>query len=110
MYRATTPKHVFTFDVNPDEMFSQILITYVQNGKIILEKHKEDLTFGTGTGCDGKSVFTATATLTQEETKFFKENGIVSIQIRALTYDGEAVASDKMSISVQNVLNDEVLQ
>ena len=37
MYRATTPKHIFYFNVDPNETFEEILITYSQAGKIILE-------------------------------------------------------------------------
>lgn len=111
MIRATTPKHMFTFDVNPEETFSEILITYAQNGKIVLEKHKSDLTFETCDCFGGKTVYRAFVKLTQEETKLFSANpkGIVNIQVRAITENGDAIASDIMQISVQNVLNDEVL-
>ena len=111
MIRATTPKHMFTFDVNPEETFSEILITYAQNGKIVLEKHKSDLSFEKCDCFGGKAVYTAVVRLTQEETNMFAANpkGIVSVQVRALTEDGDALASDIEQISVQNVLNDEVL-
>ena len=46
MIRATTPKHVFLFDADPS-VYSKILITYQQNGAIVLEKTKDDLTFDT---------------------------------------------------------------
>ena len=111
MIRATTPKHIFTFDVDPEETFSEILITYAQNGKIVLEKHKSDLMFETCDCFGGKLVYRAFVKLTQEETKLFTANpkGVVSVQVRALTEDGDAIASDVDQISVQNVLNDEVL-
>ena len=111
MLRATTSKHSVTLDVNHEETFSEILITYAQNGKIILEKHKSDLTFETCDCFGWKPVYTAFVKLTQEETKLFAANpkGIVNIQVRALTEDGDAIASDIEQISVQNVLNDEVL-
>lgn len=111
MIRATTPKHSFTFDVNPEETFSEILITYAQNGKIVLEKHKSDLTFEACDCFGGKPVYTAFVKLTQEETKLFAANpkGVVDIQVRAITPNGEALASEIERISVQNVLNDEVL-
>lgn len=111
MIRATTTTHHFLFDVNPEESFSKILITYAQNSQIILEKHETDLSFETCECFDGKTVYIASLKLTQEETKLFsaKPKGTVSIQIRAITPDGEAVASDISNISVENVLNDEVL-
>ena len=111
MIRATTPKHTFIFEQDPDTSFDKILITYAQNGEIVMEKTKDDLEFGTGTDCHGDEVFTATVQLTQEETKKFsaKPRNLVDIQVRVLTYAGEALASDKKSISVLDVLNDEVL-
>lgn len=111
MIRATTPKHIFTFDVNPEEAFSEILITYAQNNKIVIEKHKSDLTFETCDCFGGKPVYKAYVKLTQEETNLFSANpkGVVSVQVRALTESGDAIASDIEQISVQNVLNDEVL-
>lgn len=41
MYRATTPKHIFTLPI-PTSNCKDILITYAQKGKIIIEKHKDE--------------------------------------------------------------------
>ena len=111
MYRATTPKHVFIFESNPEELFERILITYSQNDRIVLEKGKPDLTFEQTTDCHNDSVWAASYRLTQEETKLFSATpgSQVKVQIRVLTYAGEAMASDKKTLSVQDVLNDEVL-
>lgn len=109
MYRATTPKHTFLFDVNPDETFSTILITYAQNNGIVLEKGKEDLTFTEGTMVNDKAVFGAYLRLTQEEANLFDNRSVVKVQVRAVTLDGEVIASKIMSIPVNDVLNDEVL-
>ena len=111
MIRATTPTHRFFFDEDPEESFSKILITYAQNGQVVLEKRESDLTFEQCEDFGGKTVYIASLKLTQEETNLFAANpkGMVKIQIRAITPDGEAVASDISSLSVENVLNDEVL-
>lgn len=111
MIRATTPRHVFVFeDIDPVENFSQILISYAQNDQIVLEKNKDDLEFSTET-CGKKQVYVASYRLTQEETKLFssKPRNVVEVQVRALTNGGDVYASDKRSITVQDVLNDEVL-
>ena len=42
--RLTTPDQNFSFDVDP-EAISELLITYKQKTKIVLEKNKGDLTF-----------------------------------------------------------------
>ena len=112
MIRATTPRHVFYFQIDPQENFKRILISYMQNGKIVLEKEKEDLTFGeepVTTDC-GETAYTAWCRLTQNECNLFKANeGPVTLQIRVLTYEDEALATVKRSIQVVDVLNDEVL-
>ncbi len=108
MYVATTPKHTFTFPVSPEE-FKRILITYVQDGKIILEKTENDLTFEELTE-NGKPVYVAWLTLTQAETKLFDpELGSFTVQARAFSKYGEAIAGAKHVFSVQSVLNDEEL-
>lgn len=112
MFRATTPKHTFIFDVDPDATFKEILVTYAQNGQVILNKRKEDMTFSSGTDVDGNEIWMAVVQLTQTETNLFKtKNGPkVSVQLRVLTTDDEAFAFDKMTVSLQDVLNDEVLE
>lgn len=109
MFRATTPKHTFLFDVDPDVNYSNILITYAQGNGTVLEKQKSDLTFEGSQVIDGETVYLASLQLTQEESKKFQAVKTVNVQVRALTYNGEAVACDKIPVSVKDVLNDEVL-
>lgn len=111
MIRATTPKHVFTFEQNPSN-FSKILITYAQSDSIVLEKTKSDLTIEPVTNPSGKTVaYAAWFRMTQEEANRFVSGPgkQVSVQVRAKTPSGEVLASEKKTISVQDVLNDEVL-
>ena len=116
MKRATTPKHTFSFNVDPNDTFAKILIIYAQNGKVVLEKNKEDLTFETPGECDqcGTYEWQAWLRLTQEETKLFDppaagKRGQVSVQVRVLSYSGEALASDEKVLSLSDVLDDQVL-
>ena len=110
MYRATTPTHNFCFgDVNPEDL-KTILITYVQNDKIVLEKTKSDLEFTTEE-VEGETHYHASLRLTQEETNMFSpKTSTVYIQVRAADFDGNAVASDIVKVSLHDVLNDEVLE
>lgn len=112
MIRATTPKHIFYFESDPS-VYSRILITYQQNGKTVLEKTQDDLTFEETTApCDKtKTVYAAWFRLTQDETKLFQAEAgnQVAVQVRVLTTANEALASDKNYFRVQDVLNDEVL-
>lgn len=109
MYRATTPKHIFYFNVDPNETFEEILITYSQAGKIILEKHKSDLSFDEKPGQYNK--YAAWFTLSQEEANMFAESkqDECSVQIRAKSTTGEVVAGPIEKVTVKAVLNDEVL-
>lgn len=107
MIRATTPKHIFIFDTDPS-VYDRILITYAQNGEIILEKEKEDLTIEEATDASGETKYNAWFRLTQEEANKFSAR-MVAVQVRALTTSGEALASKQMSFHVEDVLNDEVL-
>lgn len=109
MIRATTPKHTFIFETDPN-VFSRILVTYAQKDKIVLEKEKEDLTIEelADMAC-GDTGYCAWFRMTQEETKKFDARYPVQLQVRVLTTSGEALASDKKTLSVLDVLNDEVL-
>lgn len=110
MYRATTPTHNFCFgEVNPED-FKTILISYVQNDKIMLEKGKDDLTIWTEE-VEGETHYHASLKLSQEETNLFSpKNSTVYIQVRAADYEGNVVASDVVKVSLHDVLNDEVLE
>ena len=111
MIRATTPKHIFIFETDPSE-YARILVTYTQGDEIIMEKGKDDLIIEQGQNpCSLEPEWQAWCRLTQEETNKFAANPgkPVRVQVRALTTSGEALASDKKTIQVQDVLNDEVL-
>lgn len=99
MYRATTPSHRFTFPIDPENC-EIIRITYAQNNKIILTKEKSDMTISDNT---------VTLVLTQEETKMFFARFPVQVQVRALTFDGKALASPTFTRDVKEVLDDGIL-
>jgi len=103
MIRATTPTHEFVFSENPSS-FSRILITYSQDEKIVLEKEKSNLSFRqTETG-----EYVGSFRMTQAESNLFSPDP-VQVQVRVLRTDGEALASNKTTLKVEDVLNDEVL-
>ncbi len=110
MYRATTPQHIFVFEDDPRVAYNQILITYAQDDRIVLEKGKDDLVVTEGEGCDGATVYEAALRLTQEEANLFNSKSAVKVQIRAKTYMNEVIASERMTVSVHDVLNDEVME
>ena len=111
MRRATTPVHSFTFPIDPENI-SKLLLTYAQHGEIVLNKTKEDFSFEGNVG---------TVTLTQEETNLFDDtpdcgefisgtnSPMVEIQLRGLTTNNQAIATDIWRVPLRKILNDEVL-
>lgn len=98
MYRFTTPTHTFSFPLDVSSA-REILVTYSQNAKIVLEKHKADLTIAE----DGKA---ASFMLSEDESALFSAFRPVSVQVRVLTSGGESLASAVQEVSVLPVLHD----
>ncbi|MDY4000003.1 MAG: hypothetical protein SOY73_13105 [Blautia sp.] len=97
MWRGTTPIHTFTFPTDVDlESMSVIFISYTQDGRVVVEKGKDDLEVV------GNQI---RIYLTQEDTLKFAP-GTVKIQLRSRTYDGRAVASNIISTTVKDILKD----
>lgn len=109
MIRGTTPTHTFSFDTLDPTTFQVLNIYYAQQGVEILSKSKEDCTFSTKETETG-NIYLASVTLTQEETKQFKSKYDVEVQLRVLTADNKALATQKYKLSVWDVINDEVLE
>jgi hypothetical protein len=97
MRRGTTPIHRFTLPVKSEEI-SKIRVLYAQNSKVILTK-QDDVVFE-----GGKAV----VHLTQEDTLLFKSSSIAEIQLRIITTDGNALASNVLTVRVKRLLEDEV--
>ena len=100
MYRATTPTHIFTLPFETG-LLKTLQITYCQFDRIILQKGKEDCTL------TGKTVKLG---LTQQETLLFQADTEVSVQLRLVTADGKALASDIAQLTPKACLCEEVLE
>ena len=100
MTRGTTPTHTFTFSVDLSDV-KDFVITYVQQGKIVLEKKKSDCTI---------SENKIAVTLTQEETLKFDHKTMVEMQAKVLMNGGTVLASNIFTAYVSRVLNEEVLK
>lgn len=99
MIRGTTPTHTYTlpFEVST---IKEVKIIYSQADEIVFCKKTEDCSL------NGRTV---TTTLTQEETFMLDCKKMVQIQIRVLTLDGKAIASNILNVAVKKCLDDEVL-
>ena len=99
MIRGTTPTHRFELPFSVENV-SDALIVYSQNGEEVLRKtvrhcHMVDKTLSVD--------------LTQEETFRFRCDRKVRVQVRVLTNDGRAMASNVLNIDVGECLSDDVL-
>lgn len=100
MIRGTTPTHTFElpFDVS---LISDLRLSYAQGDEVIITKKMEDVTL---------SEQTVTVRLTQEDTlKFDPTKGILQIQLKVLTTDGDVLSSEIIQENVWQALNNEVL-
>ena len=99
MIRGTTPTHTITFPFDLSDV-KDFVVTYVQRGKIVLEKKKEDFEI---------SGSKATVTLAQEDTLKFDHTSVVEIQAKVLMTGGTVLASNIFNTYVSRILNEEVL-
>lgn len=123
--RGTTPYHSFILPLRIEDI-QEVWFTYMQNGEIVLDKTSEDAVFVNIEDLyENASVeelteeelhcCQATLHLTQEDTLQFRfwpaaEKNVVPIQIRILTKDGEAWASNPLHERVMGVLKQGVIE
>lgn len=100
MKRGTTPTHTFTLPFDVD-IIDKVRILYAQGGTLKLKKENADTTMA------GNTISVA---LTQEDTLLLQSGKTVDIQLRVLTNDGNALASDIIRVFVETLLENEVLQ
>lgn len=93
-YQATfqTPK--------PPSNYSEILVTFSQDGEILINKLRYQLDV---------QDYTVTAQLTQEETSLFEAGKTAQIQIRCFGAVYDAPGSAVFSVDVWPALNDTIL-
>lgn len=99
MIRGTTPTHTFRISIETSAI-SELRVTYVQLGKMVIEKTEKDVRLGE------KSI---SVTLTQEESLKFRAGANVEIQLKVLTTVGTVLASPVIPLTVDKILNTEVL-
>ena len=93
MRRGTTPEHTFTLPFDTSTI-AAVRIIYEYNDNEIVVKTKDDCTL------DGKDI---KVKLSQEDTLKFICNTTIKVQVRILTVDGEAIASDVMTVFVKRL-------
>lgn len=119
--RGTTPYHKFVVPMSSQDI-DTIYITYLQNGEIVLDKTGEDISVEDvdietenahmeDYEIEPSESSQVTLHLTQEDTLKFKfypaaEKNIAVIQLRILTSEGEAYASNPIRERIFGVLKE----
>lgn len=111
MRRGTTPTHTFIVDVSLNDI-SDLYVTYKQGKNIVVEKTLEDVDID-------QEEHSILVYLTQEDTLKFRTNEWtwlypnenkqdmqILVQIRIKYGDGKAIASDIISMNVQEILKE----
>ncbi len=122
--RGTTPYHSFILPLRAEQI-NEMWVTYTQNGVLVLDKTKEDVTLENVEDLyenasmeelteEEVNSCQATLHLTQEDTLGFKfypaaEKNIAVIQVRILAVDGEAYASDPIHERIMGVIKNGVI-
>lgn len=96
MIRGTTPRLEFKLPFHTD-IIKELYVTFAQNAGIVLDKVKQDCI------CEGNNV---TLKLTQQDTLALVSEKMVDIQLRVLTVNDDALASDIIRSSVKRILKD----
>lgn len=96
MIRGTTPtiRYILPFDV---DVIDKVWLTFSQNQNEVLTLENDDLTIS------GTSI---SAYLTQAQTLEFDTYSSVAMQLRILTKEGNAIASNIMYTDVGAILRD----
>lgn len=105
-YRGTTPKHIFYFPFNENEV-SVLKISYFQKGQVKFTKELSDVTFQP----DEETItlqLTQTDTLSFEKYKWLdrQRDSLILIQIRVKLTNGDCLVSDVMKERLGDVLLD----
>lgn len=98
MIRGTTPTLEFVLPFETS-LLAEAYVTLSQSDGVVLDKPLSECTL------DGNKM---TVKLTQEDTLKLK-TGLVEVQIRAKTIDGDVIASDIILTSAQKILKDGVI-
>ena len=102
MFRGTTPQLIFHINFDTSRI-KQLYVTIKNERKepTVIEKTIEDCEL------DGEIIST---TLTQEETLQFKGNEKINIQLRILTNEDIALASQLFPLTMEKILKDGVIK
>ena len=99
MYQGTTPTHKFKLNIDTS-IIKKFRVLYAQNDDVLLTKTEEDVKYEDGF---------AVVRLSQEDTFLFSKYSPITIQLRVLTKNGDALVSVPTKRSIVECLSDEVL-
>ena len=111
--RATTPTHIFTLPLAIDTI-RRCRVTYSQCGVNVLTRdvgiEVDDSSGMIDLSKAGDNETMLTVKLSQTDTVKFADGRDVEIQVRVFTASGDALASEIICVSVNKILDDEVIE
>ena len=99
--RGTTPTLTFTLPFGAENV-AAAFVTFEQHNSVVLDKEIG----ATGCACEGNTI---TLHLSQEDTLLLCQCDKVDIQLRIRTVNGEALASQIITVFVEEILKDGVI-
>ena len=103
MYQGTTPSIVFEIK-NYDLTSAKVYVSFKQTGKDVLTKTDVQVGYDNDT-----QISTIVCPLTQEETLDMKRGGVI-VQIRFIYENGQAYATNKKSLEMNDVIYPVVIE
>lgn len=103
MYQGTTPSIVFEIKYY-DLTSAKVFVSFKQTGKDVLTKTNVQVGYDNAT-----QISTIICPMTQEETLDMKRGGVI-VQIRFIYEDGQAYATEKKSLEMNDVIYPVVIQ
>lgn len=100
MIRGTTPTHIFELPFDTD-LIDKVKVVYAQDDRVVFTKEQAECTLEANV---------VSVKLTQEETLKLDCRKYVQIQLRVLTKEGEALASEIKTVDVKKCLESKVLE
>ena len=94
----------FNLPGDPGE-YKDLLISFRQGGRLLMQKHKADLSFEERTDCVGRTNQVARLTLTPQETLAFSDRQLLFVQVRRLRSDGVQDSGEIHEVDVLDVLD-----
>lgn len=102
--RTSTPDHEFELPFAYEELSEKLIISYSQNGEVVLEFTEKDI--GTSVEISGNIIIVS---LSQEDTEKFEPGEVIG-EIKTWTKNGKSLISEDIPMYVKQVRNERIFE